>query len=137
VSRSVCRIIPSARSVRFNASNCFSDPQRYTPGRLQQSLDAAGFQVEQLFDFNRVSVPGWWLNGKVLRRRTFSRVQLKVFDVLMPLLKKVDRVWPWTGLSVIAIATKREGAAASRTAVHLTGQVSCDDGAFATMRGTQ
>ena len=53
-----------------------------------------------------VSVPGWWVNGKVLRRRTFSRVQLKVLDVLMPILKPIDRFWPWQGLSLIVVARK-------------------------------
>ena len=80
--------------------------ERYTRDTLRGSLIAAGFTVEHTIDFNRVSVPAWWMNGRILRRRTFSRVQLKLFDMAMPLLKAVDKVWPWRGLSVIAIATK-------------------------------
>lgn len=81
--------------------------ERYTPKKLEQELTEVGFNVEQLFDFNRVSVPGWWLNGRLLRRRRFSRVQLKILDLAMPLLRRIDRLWPWHGLSVIGVAVKQ------------------------------
>ena len=49
--------------------------ERYTRQRFEQSLTEAGFQTEQMFDFNRFSVPGWWLNARVFRRKRFSRLQ--------------------------------------------------------------
>ena len=79
---------------------------RYTPATLRAILESAGFQVEQVFDFNRFSVIGWWLNNKVLKRRTFSRIQLKILDVLIPILRRIDGIWPWGGLSLIAVARK-------------------------------
>jgi len=80
--------------------------ERYTRASLQQGLERAGFRVERIFDFNRFSVPGWWFNGKVLRRRTFSRVQLKILQICMPVLRPLDPMLPWGGLSLIAVATK-------------------------------
>jgi SAM-dependent methyltransferase len=80
--------------------------ERYTPEKLEQALVGAGFTVQKMFDFNRVSVPGWWLNGKLLRRKKFSRVQLKMLDLAMPILSRIDRFWPWTGLSLVGIAVK-------------------------------
>ena len=68
-----------------------------------------GFRVEELFDFNRCSVPGWWLNGKLLRKKTFSKVQLKALNTAVPLLKRIDTLWPWQGLSLIAVAVKDPG----------------------------
>ena len=79
---------------------------RYTPSQFEKVLKDAGFRIEKMFDFNRFSAPGWWLNGKVLRRRKFSRVQLKLIDILMPIIKRVDRFLPWSGVSVVAIAVK-------------------------------
>jgi SAM-dependent methyltransferase len=79
---------------------------RYTETGLTTLLTDAGFTIETVFDFNRVSVPGWWVNGRVLKRQTFSPLQLKVFDALLPVLRRIDRVWPWPGLSVIAIGVK-------------------------------
>lgn len=79
---------------------------RYTTSGFEQVLKDAGFHIEQMFDFNRFSAPGWWLNGKVLRRRKFSRVQLKLIDLMMPVIKRVDRLLPWSGVSLVAIAVK-------------------------------
>jgi glycosyltransferase involved in cell wall biosynthesis len=79
---------------------------RYTTEGFEQALNAAGFRIEKLFDFNRFSAPVWWLSGKVLRRRKFSRVQLKMIDIMIPIIKRVDRLLPWSGVSLIAIAVK-------------------------------
>jgi hypothetical protein len=59
-----------------------------------------------MFDFNRVSVPGWWFTGRVLERKRFSKIQLKMLNTAIPVLKRMDRYWPWHGLSVVAIAVK-------------------------------
>ena len=80
--------------------------ERYTRKSLQEGLERAGFRVERIFDFNRFSVPGWWLNGKILRRKKFSRAQLKVLQITMPALRRMDGALPWGGLSLIAVATK-------------------------------
>jgi glycosyltransferase involved in cell wall biosynthesis len=80
--------------------------ERYTAEGLRASLERAGFQVEKIFDFNRTAVPGWWFNGKVLRRKHFTPVQLKVLELLMPFIRRLDRLVPWKGLSVVGIAVK-------------------------------
>jgi SAM-dependent methyltransferase len=80
--------------------------ERYTAEGLRRSLEQAGFRVTQLFDFNRMSVPAWRFNGQVLGRKRFSRVQLKALEVMMPIIRRVDAVWPWRGLSLVAIGQK-------------------------------
>jgi hypothetical protein len=79
---------------------------RYTPEGLRALLTSSGFDVAHMFDFNRVSAPAWWLNGRVLKRQTFSRLQLKMFDATLPVFRRLDRLWPWTGISVIGIGVK-------------------------------
>jgi len=79
---------------------------RYRASDLTHELQAAGFRLETTLNFNRVSVPGWWLNGKLLRRQRISRIQLKMLDVFLPVLTKLDRFLPWKGLSLIAVAVK-------------------------------
>jgi len=80
--------------------------QRFEAPEIRELLQQAGFRVDAVSDFNRLSVPGWWLNNKVLHRKRFSRLQLKFFDTALPLLRPLDRFWPWKGLSLIAIGTK-------------------------------
>lgn len=99
-------LVPQHPALYGTLDRALDHRERYTRQTLQSGLERAGFQVEHIFDFNRFSVPGWWLNGKVLRRRTFSRVQLKVLQILLPVLRRVDPILPWGGLSLIAVATK-------------------------------
>ncbi|HVT59271.1 MAG TPA: glycosyltransferase [Thermoanaerobaculia bacterium] len=79
---------------------------RYQKETLAAELQATGFTVDSLSDFNRVSVPGWFLNGKLLKRREFGRLQLKLFNVAVPLLRHLDRFLPGPGLGIIAVATR-------------------------------
>jgi SAM-dependent methyltransferase len=81
---------------------------RYRKQELAEELRQTGFELEAMREFNRVSVPGWWLNGRVLRRREFGRLQLKVFNVMVPLLRHLDRLLPWRGLGLIAIARRAD-----------------------------
>jgi hypothetical protein len=57
-------------------------------------------------DFNRMGVIGWWWNGKVCRRRNFSRIQLKFFNGIIPLLRHVDQFLPWPGLGLLVVVRR-------------------------------
>ncbi len=85
---------------------------RYTRKTLTAALEAAGFEIERLFGFNKASMPGWWFNGKILRRRHFGRFQLKLVDWSVWLFKLLERILPWRGVSLIAIVRRSEGSAA-------------------------
>jgi SAM-dependent methyltransferase len=99
-------LVPQHPALYGTLDEALEHRERYTRKSLQEGLERAGFQVEKIFDFNRFSVPGWWLNGKILRRKTFSRVQLKVLQITIPVLRRMDGALPWGGLSLIAVATK-------------------------------
>jgi SAM-dependent methyltransferase len=99
-------LVPQHPALYGSLDEVLQHRERYTQVKLEEQLTAAGFRVEKIFDFNRISVTGWWLNGKLLRRRTFSRIQLKLLDIAMPILSRLDRLLPWGGLSIIGIAVK-------------------------------
>jgi SAM-dependent methyltransferase len=98
--------VPQHPGLRGSLDASLGRRQRYTREKLERDLKEAGFRLERVFDFNRFSVPGWWLNGKVLGRKKYSRLQLKLIDMMIPVLKRVDRIWPWSGLSLIALCVK-------------------------------
>ena len=87
--------------------------RRYEKEDLEQKIREAGFVVDDLRFANRPGILGWWLNGKVLRRRVLPRGQLRAFKYLMPMLKREEKRPPKKGLSLIAIATKPAGGPAS------------------------
>jgi hypothetical protein len=80
--------------------------RRYEKAELEQKIREAGFELEDLRFVNRPGIFGWWLNGRLLRRRVLPRGQLLAFKLLMPLLKREEVEPPSSGLSLLAIARK-------------------------------
>ena len=62
-----------------------------------------------LLKFNRTGVVAWWLNGKILRRRTFGLAQIRLLNLLTPLFRALDPWLPLPPLSLIAIFRKDGG----------------------------
>ena len=100
-------LVPQGPGLHGTLDEALGHVRRYTRASLRAALEKNGFEVEQLFDFTRVTTPGWWWNGKVLRRRNFSRVQLKLLNLNVWWIRRLDRLLPWGGTSVIAVARKR------------------------------
>ncbi len=96
-------LVPQDQGVYGTLDEVLGHYRRYSAEQLRERMETAGFRVERVFEFNRVTRPGWWLNGRVLKRRSFGRMQLRVFDALVPLWRRLDRVLPWRGVSVIGI----------------------------------
>jgi len=90
--------------------------RRYTKEQLIAVSQKAGFQVEHVLKFNRAGVPAWWLNGRVLRRRTFGLGQIRMLNLLTPLFRLVDSWLPLPPLSIIAVLRKQGSDAASAAA---------------------
>jgi glycosyltransferase involved in cell wall biosynthesis len=85
--------------------------RRYTEKQIVGVGQAAGFKVERVLKFNRTGVIAWWLNGKILRRRTFGLAQIRVLNLLTPLFRVLDPWLPLPPLSLIAIFRKEDGLA--------------------------
>ena len=99
-------LVPQHPAIYGSLDEVLEHRERYTAAGLKASLVKAGFRVEKTFDFNRTSVPSWILNGKILKRAHFSRVQIKILELIMPAIRRVDHIWPWSGLSIIGIGVK-------------------------------
>jgi glycosyltransferase involved in cell wall biosynthesis len=80
--------------------------RRYTEEQLAAVSAQAGFHVEQILKFNRPGVVAWWLNGRILKRRTFGLGQIRVLNILTPIFRLVDSWLPLPPLSIIAILRK-------------------------------
>ena len=99
-------LVPQGQSIYGSLDVVLGHYQRYSEDELQAKLEKTGFRVEKIIRFNRVTRPGWYVNGRILRKRTFGRFQLYVFDRLVWLWRKIDRFLPWNPVSLIAIAVK-------------------------------
>jgi glycosyltransferase involved in cell wall biosynthesis/phospholipid N-methyltransferase len=82
--------------------------RRYTENQLVDVSRQAGFHVDEIIRFNRPGVVGWWLNGKILRRRKFGLAQIRLLNLVTPLFRALDPWIPLPPLSIIAILRKDE-----------------------------
>jgi glycosyltransferase involved in cell wall biosynthesis len=80
--------------------------RRYEKAELEAKVREAGFVLEDCRFLNRPGVFGWYLNGRVLRRRVLPRGQLSLFKLVLPLLRSEEANPPAWGLSLLAIARK-------------------------------
>jgi glycosyltransferase involved in cell wall biosynthesis len=102
----LCLLVPAHPSLFSPLDVKLGHQRRYTKRSLAEALRQAGFSVESLSWFNMLGLPGWWLNGKVLRRDRLPPFQLAVYDTLSRVALPAERlIGPPLGLSLIAIAT--------------------------------
>jgi len=96
-------LVPSLRALYGSLDEALGHFRRYVPDELQAKLQVAGFRVRHLEYFNLAGVPGWWLTGRVLRRRLIPAGALRWYEALVPLFR-LERFLPWRiGQSLIAI----------------------------------
>jgi SAM-dependent methyltransferase len=80
--------------------------RRYSKKSLRRAFEDAGLARGDERHFNAAGVPGWWLNGRVLKRITPPQEQIRVFEAIVPLLRVVETVARPFGLSIIAHAVR-------------------------------
>jgi glycosyltransferase involved in cell wall biosynthesis len=80
--------------------------RRYSKKDLKEILEKAGFQMERIKYLNFLGAIGWFINGKILRRKLLPSRQVRTFDWLLFLLKIEAWISPPFGLSVMAVAKK-------------------------------
>jgi SAM-dependent methyltransferase len=100
-------LVPEGQSIYCSLDEELGHFLRYSEDQLRQRMVEAGFTVEAMLRFNRISRPGWYVNGTILKRRTISRSQLKNFDRLVWLFRRIDPHLPWSPTSIIAIGRKQ------------------------------
>lgn len=99
-------LVPEGQNLFGQVDVVLGHRRRYSLEQLRDRMTEAGFSLERILDFNRISRPAWFLNSRVLRRSSLGRIQLKLFDKTVWLWRGIDRFIPWGPTSLIAIAKK-------------------------------
>jgi len=106
-------LVPQGKWLYSPLDKALDHVKRYSRQELCDAVRGAGFTVEQTFHFNRIGVLGWALNGKLLRRTRMAKYQLKMYDSLVWLWRRIDWLLPWHGLSIVAVGRKPAAAPAA------------------------
>lgn len=91
--------------------------RRYDKKSLRRLAEECNFEVKEIFQFNRVGTVAWFLNGRILRRRTFGLAQIVALNALTPMFRIIDRFLPVASLSLIAVLERRGDALPTRPGV--------------------
>ena len=102
-------LVPHGQEIFGSLDAALGHYRRYSRDDLQRKMEQAGFRVERILDFNRVSRPAWYVNGRLLKRKTIGRFQLRLFDSLVWLWRRIDPIMPWPSTSIIAIGVRPDG----------------------------
>jgi glycosyltransferase involved in cell wall biosynthesis len=101
-------LVPACPSLYSKIDAGLDHYRRYSRAELGRKLEAAGFRVEHTGFLNLPGAIGWFVNGRVLRRKMLPKNQLKLFDLFVPLLKIERRLKIPFGLSLLAVARKED-----------------------------
>jgi len=99
--------VPAMPSLYSPMDQAIGHWRRYDKNRLGDVIRRAGLEVVDAWSFNAFAVPGWWWNGRVLKRRSPPGEQVALFNRLVPLLRPLDKVARvFCGVSLIAIGRR-------------------------------
>ncbi|MDQ2871395.1 MAG: glycosyltransferase [Acidobacteriota bacterium] len=99
-------LVPALQKIYGTLDEHLLHFRRYEKADLEAKLKSAGFSIEDCRFVNRPGVFGWWLNGRVLKRKVLPRGQLRAFSLILPLLRREEKSPPAYGLSLLAIAKR-------------------------------
>ena len=81
--------------------------RRYDKKGFVSTIRRAGFEQVDVWSFNALAILGWWWNGRIVKRTAPPAEQIALFNVLTPLIRRVDKLARLiTGSSLIAIARR-------------------------------
>lgn len=81
--------------------------RRYSKKDLLSKLTALGFKVKMQKYINAAGAVGWFINGRIIRQRVPPQNQLKIMNLVVPSLKRLERsINMPIGISIITIAER-------------------------------
>jgi glycosyltransferase involved in cell wall biosynthesis len=101
-------LVPQGPGLFGTLDQALGHCRRYTREQLTAVGEQVGFRVLKIMGFNRAGVPAWWLNGRLLKRKTFGLWQIKLLNLLVPLFRKLEGWLPLQHLSLITVFEKAE-----------------------------
>jgi SAM-dependent methyltransferase len=98
-------LVPALPALYGGIDEAIGHYRRYTPETLRRVIESNGFHLESLEWLNLLGIPGWFLNSRLLRRRSVPGFQIRLYDRLSPLLARLESAFKLpVGMSLLAVA---------------------------------
>jgi SAM-dependent methyltransferase len=85
-------LVPNNPAMYAGVDKALGHYRRYTAEELRSKMEKAGFRVLSCEGFNRVGGFGWRVSGKILRKKTLSIGQIRLFELAMPVIRLLEKV---------------------------------------------
>src|SRR5215469_9045814 len=99
-------LVPQGPGLFGSLDRSMGHKRRYSVEAARQAVESQGFDIERIWGFNKAGAPPWWMYSKVAGSRRINKLTLKLFDKTVWLWRRLDRVIPWRGLSLILVGCK-------------------------------
>ena len=102
-------LVPASQTLFGKLDEKMGRRRRYSKSSLSAALKAAGYEVETMCHINALGSIGWLVNSKLFAATRVPRLQLKLFDVLVPILRIERLLHLPFGLSLLTVARRTAG----------------------------
>jgi glycosyltransferase involved in cell wall biosynthesis len=101
-------LVPNGHSLFGSLDKSLGQRRRYNKAELKSLLEAHGFSLDRAFQLNKAGTLPWLVYSRVLGAERISKLVLKIFDKTVWIWRRLDALMPWPGLSLVAVARKRD-----------------------------
>ena len=85
--------------------------RRYNITSLSSIFNKSGYNIVHKQYFNFIGILGWYVSGKILKRKTIPSGQMSLYNMLVPIFKIIDKIiLNSIGLSTIVVGEKQHTA---------------------------
>lgn len=100
-------LVPAYQSLYNNFDKELEHYRRYTLSSLEKIFVANDLEIVHKQYFNFFAILGWWFSGSILRKKTIPEGQMKLYDLLVPIFRLIDKILlNKIGISAIIIGKK-------------------------------
>ncbi len=97
-------LVPQGSGLFGTLDRGLGNKRRFDAPAMAAMLSDLGFRIEREHQINKIGALGWWFSSRVLHRDRISRPALKLWDKSVWLLRRIDALLPWRGLSLVVVA---------------------------------
>lgn len=102
----LCLFVPARQEIYSPIDKDFGHFRRYSREELRRKLTNAGFSIVRLDYFNSLGYFAWWLNFRVLKKRSFEIEKVRFYDrMIFPIVHFLESriIRPLIGQSLLAV----------------------------------
>lgn len=98
-------IVPAHSWLYGTMDRAIGHYRRYDKTRMAEKLSEAGFKSVMQTYMNSLGALGWCINGRILRQTVPPSGQLKLFNLITPVLRAMEKAFPVPfGISLVTVA---------------------------------